>query len=130
MTTHLTEHTTECGRRRATAASPAIVAAVVAVAVAVVAVLAITTPWSTTAAQPTAGAGSAAGGATVTGPQDAALPEVDTAALVDGRPGRGGRQDRPVRLAEGLVPPTNRWFSGLVFGDQPQPVFPRRCRSA
>ena len=28
------------------------------------------------------------------------------------------------RLAEGLVPPTNRWFSGLVFGDKPQPVFP------
>jgi endoglucanase Acf2 len=29
-----------------------------------------------------------------------------------------------MRLAEGLVPPTNRWFSGLVFGDEPQPVFP------
>ncbi|MDO9590288.1 MAG: hypothetical protein Q7J04_04015, partial [Microcella sp.] len=28
------------------------------------------------------------------------------------------------RLADGLVPPTNRWFSGLVFGDEPQPVFP------
>ncbi len=28
------------------------------------------------------------------------------------------------RLAEGLIPPTNRWFSGLVFGDKPQPVFP------
>jgi endo-1,3(4)-beta-glucanase len=27
------------------------------------------------------------------------------------------------RLAAGLVPPTNRWFSGLVFGE-PQPVFP------
>jgi len=30
----------------------------------------------------------------------------------------------PARLADGLVPPTNRWFSGLVFGDEPQPVFP------
>lgn len=30
----------------------------------------------------------------------------------------------PTRLAEGLVPPTNRWFSGLVFNDRPQPVFP------
>ncbi len=29
-----------------------------------------------------------------------------------------------MRLAEGLTPPTNRWFSGLVFGDAPQPVFP------
>jgi len=28
------------------------------------------------------------------------------------------------RLAANLVPPTNRWFSGLVFGAQPQPVFP------
>jgi endoglucanase Acf2 len=28
------------------------------------------------------------------------------------------------RLADGLIPPTNRWFSGLVFGDKPQPVFP------
>jgi endoglucanase Acf2 len=28
------------------------------------------------------------------------------------------------RLAPGLVPPTNRWFSGLVFGATPQPVFP------
>ena len=34
--------------------------------------------------------------------------------------------ERPVRmrLADGLLPPTNRWFSGLVFGDAPQPVFP------
>lgn len=29
-----------------------------------------------------------------------------------------------MRLADGLVPPTNAWFSGLVFGDEPQPVFP------
>ncbi|WP_232548153.1 glycosyl hydrolase [Propioniciclava soli] len=28
------------------------------------------------------------------------------------------------RLADGLVPPTNRWFSGLVFGEEPMPVFP------
>ncbi|WP_349898805.1 glycosyl hydrolase [Parafrigoribacterium soli] len=28
-----------------------------------------------------------------------------------------------MRLAHGLIPPTNRWFSGLVF-DKPQPVFP------
>ncbi len=28
------------------------------------------------------------------------------------------------RLADGLIPPTNRWFSGLAFGDKPQPVFP------
>ena len=28
------------------------------------------------------------------------------------------------RLADGLIPPTNRWFSGLAFGDEAQPVFP------
>ncbi len=31
---------------------------------------------------------------------------------------------KATRLASGLVPPTNRWFSGLVFGPAPQPVFP------
>jgi endoglucanase Acf2 len=36
----------------------------------------------------------------------------------------------PTRLAEGLVPPTNRWFSGLVFGDKPQPVFPMPLSAA
>lgn len=33
-------------------------------------------------------------------------------------------QQRPSRLAAGLDVPTNRWFSGLVFGANPQPVFP------
>jgi endo-1,3(4)-beta-glucanase len=33
-------------------------------------------------------------------------------------------QQRPARLARGLAVPTNRWFSGLVFGAKPQPVFP------
>ncbi len=28
------------------------------------------------------------------------------------------------RLADGLIPPTNRWFSGLAFGDEAMPVFP------
>ncbi|MCU1551953.1 MAG: 1,3-beta-glucanase [Glaciihabitans sp.] len=28
------------------------------------------------------------------------------------------------RIAKGLLPPTNRWFSGLAFGANPQPVFP------
>ena len=28
------------------------------------------------------------------------------------------------RLAEGVTPPTNHWFTGLVFGDAAQPVFP------
>ncbi|BDV31129.1 hypothetical protein Microterr_17890 [Microbacterium terricola] len=28
------------------------------------------------------------------------------------------------RLAEGVTPPTNRWYSGLAFGADPQPVYP------
>jgi endo-1,3(4)-beta-glucanase len=58
------------------------------------------------------------------GPRDAVLPKVDTAALVAGVDQSAAGKVTPVRLADGLVPPTNRWFSGLVFGDQPQPVFP------
>lgn len=27
-------------------------------------------------------------------------------------------------LSSGLVPPTNKWFSGIVFGNAPQPIFP------
>jgi endo-1,3(4)-beta-glucanase len=34
------------------------------------------------------------------------------------------KQQRPTRLAKGLAVPTNRWFSGLVFGAKAQPVFP------
>ena len=40
------------------------------------------------------------------------MPELSLAPLPD------------LRLAESLTPPTNRWFSGLVFGEEPQPVFP------
>ncbi|MDL5350806.1 glycosyl hydrolase [Microbacterium sp. zg-YB36] len=28
------------------------------------------------------------------------------------------------RLADGVIPPTNRWYSGLIFGSDPQPVYP------
>lgn len=30
----------------------------------------------------------------------------------------------PTRVAEGLAPPTNKWFSSLAFGADPLPVFP------
>jgi endoglucanase Acf2 len=50
-------------------------------------------------------------------------PTVDAAALVASVPHRAVAKIDPVRLADGVVPPTNRWYSGLVFGDQPQPVF-------
>lgn len=37
---------------------------------------------------------------------------------------RTGADLKPTRLAAGLTPPTNRWFSGLVFGSTPNAVFP------
>lgn len=46
------------------------------------------------------------------------------AALVSAVPHRSVASAPTMRLAAGLVPPTNRWFSGLVFGDEPQAVFP------
>ncbi len=53
----------------------------------------------------------------------AAVPSVNTAALVGAVPDKSVAKIDPVRLASGVVPPTNRWYSGLVFGDEPQPVF-------
>ena len=44
--------------------------------------------------------------------------------LVQNVVNRAGKDLKPERLASGLVPPTNKWFSGLVFGDTALPVFP------
>lgn len=60
------------------------------------------------------------GNAGVTTPRVLSAEQADPAIL----PERAGKDLKAVRLADGLVPPTNRWFSGLVFGDQIQPVFP------
>lgn len=60
----------------------------------------------------------------VPGPPDAAAPPVDQAALVRQVDHAAVATVHPARLATGLVPPSNRWYSGLVFGDKPQPVFP------
>jgi endoglucanase Acf2 len=49
-------------------------------------------------------------------------PSLDSA--VGAIPHRSSAPMPSARLATGLVPPTNRWFSGLVFGEHPQPVFP------
>jgi endo-1,3(4)-beta-glucanase len=51
---------------------------------------------------------------------DPAVVKKDAAALVQRTPKELPTQ----RLAQGLVPPTNRWYSGLVFGAEAQPVFP------
>jgi len=46
------------------------------------------------------------------------------ASLVAGMTSHTPKQLVMPRLAEGLTPPTNHWFTGLVFGDKAQPVFP------
>ena len=48
----------------------------------------------------------------------------ELAALAELLPQRTTAPMPATRLADGLTPPTNRWFSGIVFGDEPQPVFP------
>ncbi len=54
----------------------------------------------------------------------AALPATEVEPLVEQLPELTLAPLSALRLADGLTPPTNRWFSGLVFGDEPQPVFP------
>ena len=54
----------------------------------------------------------------------AALPATEVEPLVEQLPELTLAPLSAPRLADGLTPPTNRWFSGLVFGDEPQPVFP------
>ncbi len=60
---------------------------------------------------------------TAPGPPDAVPPPAVAAGLLATVPERSVSTLDPVRLAPGLVPPTNRWFSGLVFGAEAQPVF-------
>ncbi|MBA8793210.1 endoglucanase Acf2 [Friedmanniella endophytica] len=61
---------------------------------------------------------------TVTGTAQAVFPASQIDPLVAALPEKTVKPLGTERLAAGLVPPTNKWFSGLVFGDQPQPVFP------
>jgi endoglucanase Acf2 len=60
----------------------------------------------------------------VIGPSSAPLPASEVRRLAAALPHRTTHPMPTTRLATGLTPPTNRWFSGLVFGDTPQPVFP------
>lgn len=66
------------------------------------------------------------GGAAVTAAASPADIQADLAGITQ----KNVAKIAPTRLADGLVPPTNRWFSGLVFGDQPQPVFPMPLSAA
>lgn len=52
------------------------------------------------------------------------LDKATVAPLVAAMASRTPKKLSMPRLAEGVTPPTNHWFTGLVFGDKPQPVFP------
>lgn len=66
---------------------------------------------------------SARGAGSAPGPSTATPPKVDTAALVAGVTHKEATKLGTSRLAPGVLPPTDRWYSGLAFGDGPQPVF-------
>ncbi|MET0956141.1 MAG: glycosyl hydrolase [Cryobacterium sp.] len=52
------------------------------------------------------------------------FPSAEVGELVDAVPQQTVKPLPPARLADGLIPPTNRWFSGMVFGEKSMPVFP------
>jgi len=52
---------------------------------------------------------------------DTSKPDATT---ISALPHRSNTAMQPHRLASGLVPPTNRWFSGIAFPAAPQPVYP------
>jgi len=52
------------------------------------------------------------------------FPDEQVAPLIAAIPTRSPKSLGPDRLSDGATPPTNRWFSGLVFGASPEPVFP------
>ncbi len=57
-------------------------------------------------------------------PEANIFPNDEIGPLAEGVPSRTVAALPAARLAHGLIPPTNRWFSGLVFGDDSMPVFP------
>lgn len=101
-----------------------LIAGIAALAVVTLAaVVVLVGPWGRSAPAAGGSGGGSAPDAPVAGPPDARTPDVDTAALTAGVEQDAVGKIAPVRLADGVVPPTNRWYSGLVFGDEPQPVF-------
>jgi len=96
-----------------------------AVVVLAAVVLLVARPWAGGTVAPAAGApGGGAPAARVVGPDDATPPDVDTDALTRALTAASDGKVDPVRLADGIAPPSNRWYSGLVFGDELLPVFP------
>ena len=70
------------------------------------------------------GAGSPTTDVATGSPASDPLPAGEIARTAHALPQRSSQPLPPMRLAGGLTPPTNRWFSGLVFGESPNPVFP------
>ncbi len=74
------------------------------------------------------GSGPARGGGATAAAASAHDPSVfDAKTLAHDAAAMTQRSPKPLdttRLAAGLVPPTNRWFSALALGPTPQPVFP------
>lgn len=70
------------------------------------------------------GSGQSRGSASASGDGVASLTETKVTPLVSSIGSRDGADLKPVRLADGLTPPTNRWFSGMAYGSTAQPVFP------
>ena len=69
-----------------------------------------------TAPAPTPSSGSTGSTGPVTGSSATVLGPDQVGPLVTGIVNRAGKDLKPERLADGLLPPTNKWFSGLVFG--------------
>jgi endo-1,3(4)-beta-glucanase len=93
----------------------AVTVLVAAATLAAAAGLAACTPTAGPPAAPPAGSAQ---------PTDPIFPTAEIGPLVNALPERTIKPLPAARLADGLIPPTNRWFSGLVFGDEPMPVFP------
>ncbi len=97
-------------RRRATAAAAALGA---------LALLAVSACTASTG-------GSTSGDAASSSSSDPATPVLDPATLATTAKAMVQRTPKPLqadRLATGLVPPTNRWFSSLALGPEALPVF-------
>ncbi|UZN02906.1 glycosyl hydrolase [Cellulomonas sp. S1-8] len=103
-----------------------LVLVLVAVAVLAAVVLLVVRPWAGDPVAPAAGApgGGAPAAPVAGGPEDATPPDVDAAALTGALTQAPDAKIDPVRLADGVVPQSNRWYSGLLFGDELLPVFP------
>jgi endoglucanase Acf2 len=56
-------------------------------------------------------------------PSTQAVNEEAVAATVEQLPHESIAPPPPMHLADGVMPPTNRWYSSLAFGDEPQSVF-------